>query len=147
MPYTDAYGTWLEITPSYHQMTDDWITLPNPCSTSVSLFRVKFQVNWEDWNDRTGYQSYGLIRQTYADDSGQHGDNVTPSRRLFPKREEMLIEIPTLPSLLDNPWAVRKLEVKRVKKFYPRPKTIKANHSGNWPEAIPWSIYIETLLP
>lgn len=146
MPYTDAYGTWQELTPVFLTASFDWVLTPNPCPLSSELFRVKFETDWSKWNNYQGYQSYGLLRVSYSDDSGVHGNNVTPSFRIYPKQEEMLFNLPIIQKLSDNPWAIRKFQFKKIRKKRPFPRNVTVETLFNDFPDLDWKMYIEYLI-
>lgn len=149
MPYTDAIGIWQELNFTPLPAGDDWVTFPNDCKAG-RLFRFKFETDWEDWDGLKGFRSFGYLRFAYHDDAGGFG-LVTPSIRLYPKQEEMLWEMPTLQDLQDNPWTIRKAQLKRIGRRYPWPhgwvsSTGPLNFGAEVPPVLNWSLYAEYLV-
>lgn len=123
MPYTDAYGLWLEVCAN-HSPSTNWTIFQEP-TQDHKLFRFRFATDWDRWNDiNDGYRSYGIFRHHYRDDGG--ADNlIGESRKIYPTIEPQLIEMPVLESIVNNPWFIRKVGFKR--QFYTRHKWIE-NH-------------------
>lgn len=149
MPYTDAYGTWREITPVFVEVTDEWVTLPNSMSVASSLIRIKYETDWVKWSVPNGYRSYGWLRDSYQDDSQQFGNLVGLSRKIYPKQQEVVFSYPPLPELKDNPYSVRKLQIKKQRQYRPYPRYWVIEHQTSEhspPPDLVWRIYMEYLL-
>ncbi|CAD5984858.1 hypothetical protein PCC9214_05347 [Planktothrix tepida] len=138
MPFTDAYGTWLEVATN-HEPSTTWAIFDEP-TQDHKLFRFKFSTDWDRWkNPDIGYRSFGIFRHHYHDDGGNF-NLIGDTRKIYPTQEPQLIELPILTSIVDNPWFIRKAGF--VRKFY-------ANH--HWIENNPtwdlkWSVTIELFL-
>lgn len=138
MPYTDAYGIWLAIATDYQPSTE-W-HLFNEQTQEKTLFRFTFNTNWDRWNNPLdGYRSYGLFRFHYHDDSGTF-NLISEQRRIYPTIEPQLIEIEPIKALIDNPWYIRKMALKR--KFFQTYKWLENHPSLD----LKWTVKIELFL-
>lgn len=138
MPYTDAYGIWLEVTTGY-QPTTDW-HLFSEQTQNKTLFRFSFDTNWTRWGDiNDGYRSFGIFRFHYHDDSGNF-NQIGEQRRIYPTIEPQLLEFQPIAALLDNPWHIRRVAFCR--KFYQSHPWIENHPTMD----IKWQIKIELFL-
>lgn len=147
MPYTDAIGVWQELNFTPVTVTNDWVILPINCNNG-SLFRFTFDTNWQDWEDvKGGFRSFGLFRFHYHDDSGNF-NWVEKSKAIYPKQEQLLMSLPSLPEIKDNPWTIRKMAVKRIKQRFPIPDNLSNPivWGNQTTPLLDWSLYVEYLI-
>jgi hypothetical protein len=116
MPYSNSIGNWQELSAT-GTITDDWKIYQDSC-TSATLFDLQFSTDWEAWNSKQGWHSYGLIRSVYTDLS----DNTWfgKSTKIYPNEEPTFLELPIYPSLTGK-VILRRIAVKRIWQKYPIP--------------------------
>lgn len=132
---TDNLGAWFDVgTISPNHI---WQRTSNGAGLNA-LFRLSYQVDWNEWNHTTKFKSYGLLRFAYQK-NGQF-NLVTRPTKIYPKAEEELIRISPPPEFLNASGLVRVPEVKRV--TYNR----RGSNGLNLDNIVNWSIQIEYLL-
>ncbi|MEZ2250214.1 MAG: hypothetical protein ACBR21_18075 [Microcoleus sp.] len=117
MPFTDAYGIWDDLCSNF-AVSSKSEELFSKDTAERELFKFNFFTDWARWDDEwAGYKSFLLCRLLYHDDSGGF-KLIQESFKVYVKPDTQLILKPPLSQLKDNPWAIRRLAVKR--KFFHR---------------------------
>lgn len=144
MPYSNSIGNWQELSV-VGNITDDWKIYQDSC-TSATLFDLRFTTNWDDWNNKKGWHSYGLIRSVYSDLSS--GVWYGKASKIYPNQEPTFLEFPIYPTLVGKS-ILRRLAVKRIWQKYPIPAPSEFTYNA-YPETptLDWSLsiaYLETI--
>jgi hypothetical protein len=142
MPYSNSIGDWQELTVS-GSITDEWKTYMDSCTSAV-LFNLTFNTNWEDWNNKKGWHSYGLIRSVYTDLSNNKW--YGKAQKIYPSELPNFLEFPIYPSLVGK-TILRHISVRRVWQKYPLPTKQEFTYN-DYPETptLDWSLNIAYLL-
>lgn len=72
---------------------EEWKLFPDTI-IGGETFRLTYSTNWEDWDAWRGYRSYGLVRFYYPTLGAITETTVTPSFRVYPKKEKEVRYIP-----------------------------------------------------
>lgn len=109
----DAMGTWFEMGAIV--VTDEWQTLPESCING-DTFRIKYGINWTEWEQEKGRRIRLLMRFLWFVSTG---DVTSKALWLYPDPNKTLLVEPTPPDLVEAGYVVRDLQFKRLRSKYP----------------------------
>ncbi len=145
--YIDIIGEWEELSSSPVTVTDTWLVYPG--ILDGNLLKLRFSTDWAAWNHPTGYRSFAWLRTCYENaNTNEKLDLVTPARRIYPKQEEMLIQIASIPETDNVPGLLKRLELRRIRQRYPTPKLSSGellNYDSSSVITLDWQISIDYL--